>query len=96
MLKAWLDGSFAAMKGGYFCSVIDEARNLIEPWPKMPPPKYWGAGEWQTFIAMDWGSSAPACVYIVAGVPGAEAFGKFYPRGSLLSSTSSRPTRPTR
>ncbi|MHB8496055.1 MAG: phage terminase large subunit [Casimicrobiaceae bacterium] len=84
MLKAWLDGSFAAMKGGYFSSVVDEARNMVEPWPKMPPAKYWGAGEWRPFLAMDWGSAAPACVYLVAESPGAEAFGKFYQRGSLI------------
>ena len=84
MLKAWLDGSFAAMKGGYFSSVIDESRNAFDPWPRMPPPRYWGGGEWETFIAMDWGSSHPACVYVCAESPGAEAFGRFYPRDSLI------------
>lgn len=91
LLKAWLDGSFAVAKGGFFASVIDEARNMVESWTKVPthygppwPREYWGA-PWTTFIAMDWGSSAPAVVYAVAESPGSkDENGRFIPRDSLV------------
>ena len=83
LMKAWADGSFAVAKGGYFSSVIDESRNMIEPWTQLPGPTRRG-DEWNVFISIDWGSSAPADVQIVAESPGATVNGQFISRGSLV------------
>jgi len=40
---------------------------------------------WRTWLAHDFGSSAPSVTYIICESPGAEFDGKFYPRGSLLA-----------
>ena len=39
---------------------------------------------WETYLAHDFGSSAPSVTYIVAKSPGGEAFGKYFPRESLV------------
>lgn len=91
LLKAWLDGDWAIARGAYFASVLDEKRNAVEPWKEIP-----GAGRgptmnphlgrgWQTYLAHDFGSTAPSVTYIIAKSPGGEGpDGKFYPRDSLV------------
>src|SRR5918911_180787 len=67
LLKAWDAGDWAVARGAYFAAVLDEARNLIGSWPRVP-----GAGvnrfapggrvvtdAWDAFLAHDFGSSAP-------------------------------------
>jgi hypothetical protein len=81
LLRAWVEGDWTVARGAYFASVLDEHRNAIDPWPSIPE-KY---GEpWETYLAHDFGSSAPSVTYIVCKSPGGEAFRKFYPRGSLI------------
>lgn len=77
LLRAWVDGDWAVNRGAYFASVIDENRNAIDPWPEIP------AG-WHTYLAHDFGSSAPSVTYIIAKSPGALAFDRYYPRDSLI------------
>ncbi len=79
LLKAWLLGDWSAAKGGYFASVIDEERNLVEPWPGIPE-------DWDdVWLAVDHGSAAPGVCEIFARSPGAIGpDGRFYPAGRLV------------
>ncbi len=82
LLRAWLYGDWSVSRGAYFASVIDEGRNAVEHWPAIPKTPY---GEtWETYLAHDFGSSAPSATYVFCKSPGGEAFGKFYPRDSLI------------
>lgn len=78
LLRAWVDGDWAIARGAYFASTLDESRNAVDPWQAIPK-------HWDTFLAHDFGSSAPSVTYIVAQSPGAEGpDGRFYPRDSLI------------
>lgn len=78
LLRAWVDGDWAIARGAYFASVLDESRNAVDPWQAIPRG-------WTTYLAHDFGSSAPSATYIFARSPGATGpDGKFYPRGSLV------------
>lgn len=81
LLRAWLQGDWTIARGAYFGAVLDEARNAVDPWPAIPVHH----GEpWQTYLAHDFGSSAPSVTYVAAKSPGAEAFGTWFPRDSLV------------
>ena len=77
LLRAWLYGDWAVNRGAYFASVLDEHRNAVDPWTAMPE-------HWDTWLAHDFGSSAPSVTYIMAMSPGDFHEGKFYPRGSVV------------
>jgi len=82
LLRAWVDGDWSVSRGAYFASVIDESRNCIDPWEKIPT---WHGDKWETYLAHDFGSSAPSATYIIAKSPGAEGpDGRYYARDSLL------------
>jgi hypothetical protein len=81
LLRSWISGNWSVSRGAYFASVLDESRNAIDPWPSIP--ETYGV-RWETYLAHDFGSSAPSVTYVVCQSPGAEAFGKFYPRDSLI------------
>lgn len=81
LLRAWVHGDWAVNRGAYFASVIDESRNAVEPWSEIP--KHHGE-KWDTYLAHDFGSSAPSATYIIAKSPGATVEGRFYPRDSLV------------
>ena len=53
----------------------------MEPWTEIP--KHYGE-PWETFLAHDFGSSAPSATYIFTKSPGATVDGIFYPRDSLI------------
>lgn len=92
LLRAWVDGDWSISRGAYFSSVIEEKRNAVDPWPDIP------AG-FETWLAHDFGSSAPSATYIFARSPGAEAHGRFYPRDSLIlvdELATSRPSDPSK
>jgi hypothetical protein len=94
LLRAWLEGDWSVARGAYFASVLDEHRNAVDPWTSIPV-RYGEA--WETYLAHDFGSSAPSVTYIVAKSPGGEAFGKFYPRDSLIlvdELSTAKPDRP--
>lgn len=96
--KAWLAGDWTVLRGAYFSSVIDECRNLIEPWDRLPNAKgvaligkryrhdpYDTDDAWRVYLAHDFGVSAPSVTYLIAESPGAEGpDGSFYPRGSIV------------
>lgn len=81
LLRAWIDGDWAVNRGAYFASVLDEGRNAVEPWGAIP--EHYGQ-PWETYLAHDFGSSAPSATYIIAKSPGATHNGIFYPRDSLV------------
>lgn len=95
--RAWLDGDWSVLRGAYFSNVIDESRNMVEPWPCLPvtagppigAPGYWHratrADRWQVYLAHDFGVAAPSVTYLCVESPGGEApDGRFYPRGSVI------------
>ena len=77
LLRAWTDGDWAVNRGAYFAGCLDETRNAVDPWDDIPE-------DWGTFLAHDFGSSAPSVTYIAARSPGAEHGGVWYPRNSLV------------
>ena len=78
MLRSWREGDWTVARGAYFASVLDEGRNAVDPWQAVPKG-------WTTYLAHDFGSSAPSATYIIAVSPGGEGpDGKFYPRDSLV------------
>ena len=98
LLRAWLSGDWSVVRGSFFAAVLDEHRNCIDPWPHLPHFDFYQAAAhllpakkraffdegWDFYLSMDYGSSAPAVIYLCGKSPGAEAFGKFYPRGSVV------------
>lgn len=82
LLRAWLDGDWTVMRGAYFAGCLDEGRNAVDRWAKLP--QNW-PDPWEFWLGHDFGSSAPSATYLIAKSPGAEGpDGKFYPRGSLI------------
>jgi hypothetical protein len=78
LLRSWREGDWTIARGAYFASVLDEARNAVDPWEKVPRG-------WQTYLAHDFGSSAPSVTYIVAKSPGGQGpDGQYYSRDSLV------------
>lgn len=77
LLRAWLTGDWAVNRGAYFASVLDEHRNAVDPWSEIPD-------DWDTWLAHDFGSTAPSVTYIMANSPGTEHEGVWYPRGSIV------------
>lgn len=77
LLRAWVEGDWTVARGAYFASSLEESRNAVEPWRVIPD-------EWETWLAHDFGSSAPSVTYICAQSPGATHEGRFYPRDSIV------------
>lgn len=89
LLRAWIDGDWAIARGAYFANVLDEGRNAVAPWGMIPNSTgagfHRGPSSWTTYLAHDFGSSAPSVTYVIAQSPGGEGpDGKFYPRDSLV------------
>ncbi|WP_371233609.1 phage terminase large subunit [Pseudomonas sp. QE6] len=79
LLRAWMTGDWAVNRGAYFASVLDEGRNAVAVWDHIP-------SGWQTYLAHDFGSSAPSATYVIAKSPGGIGpDGVFYPRDSLVA-----------
>jgi hypothetical protein len=79
LLEAWVTGSWAAVRGAFFASVLSETRSAVDHWTAIPK-----GGGWSNYLSMDWGSSAPAVVFLCAKSPGTDWEGKWYPRGSTV------------
>src|SRR5690606_37285666 len=77
LLRAWTDGDWAVNRGAYFAGCLDEDRNAIDPWEFIPEG-------WGTYLAHDFGSSAPSVTYIVAKSPGANFNDRWFARDSLI------------
>lgn len=87
LLRAWTAGDWSIARGAYFANVLDEHRNATDPWQAVPRTLigYGHGNPWPTYLAHDFGSSAPSVTYIVAKSPGGEGpDGRFYPRDSLI------------
>lgn len=83
LMRAWLDGDWAIARGAFFGAVLEESRNAVDRWPGIPAP--WGYDTWDSYLAHDYGSTAPSVTYIVVRSPGGIGpDGKFYPRDSLI------------
>ena len=82
LLRAWLEGDWTVARGAYFAAVLEESRNAVERWARIPRHR----GErWRTYLAHDFGSSAPSATYLVARSPGAAGpDGRHYARDSLV------------
>lgn len=81
LLRAWAQGDWAVARGAYFASVLEESRVAVNPFDGVPTTH----GErWPTWLAHDFGSSAPSVTLLLARSPGADFAGKFYPRDSIV------------
>ena len=78
LLRAWMHGDWTVARGAYFSTVIDEERNAVDHWQKLPD------GWRETYLASDWGSSAPSATYLVAVSPGATVGDRYFARDSLV------------
>lgn len=84
LLRAWVEGDWAIARGAYFSTVIDEKRNAVDPWEKVPENLYTGE-RWRHWLAHDYGSSAPSVTYLMIESPGAEGpDGNYYPKDSII------------
>jgi len=92
LFRAWTEGDWAVARGAFFAGCLSPERCAVDRWHTTP----FG---WATFLAHDFGSSAPSATYLLAKSPGARGpDGHFYPRGSLLALdelATARPHRPT-
>lgn len=95
LLRAWLEGDWAVARGAYFADVLEESRVAVGPFtmgklPISPSEKFnWRTRRyelepWDTWLAHDFGSSAPSATYLMMKSPGGEFEGKYYPRDSII------------
>lgn len=76
LVRAWLYGDFSAIEGAYFDCWAPE-HHVIRP---IHPPSHW-----LKFSAMDWGSSAPACIlWLAVSDGGLLPDGRQFPREALV------------
>lgn len=83
LLRAWLEGDWTVARGAYFASVLEESRNAVGPFNPKDLPRG-NHVDWPTWLAHDFGSTAPSVTYLMTESPGAQLAGKFYPRGSII------------
>lgn len=81
LLRAWLEGDWAVNRGAYFASVLEESRNAVDPWERIP--QYYNK-RWRTFLAHDFGSTAPSVTYVIGESPGDMVNGTYFPKDSLV------------
>lgn len=82
MVRAWLEGDWDIVAGGFFDDVFRAERHVLTPF-NLPP-------DWQIITSFDWGFSAPASFGVFARVTGntpdsvSARTGIVFPRGSLI------------
>jgi hypothetical protein len=83
LVKAWLEGDWNIVAGGFFSDILDPAKHFIPPF-EIPDT-------WRYRRSFDWGSAAPAalCIWAVSdGTPiehsDPQWDGFVFPRGSLI------------
>lgn len=95
LLRAWLEGDWSVARGAYFADVLDEQHNAVGPFrvgelPTSPTERFNGITRryeersWDTWLAHDFGSSAPSVTFLMMQSPGAEWGGQYYPRDSVI------------
>src|SRR5678809_659690 len=78
LLRAWIYGDWAVMRGAYFSDVLDEKRNMSPQWNHIPDG-------WNVWLAHDFGSSAPSATLVMAESPGGlGGDDRYYSRGSIV------------
>lgn len=95
--RSWLNGDWSIIRGAYFAHVLDESRNMIEPWSCLPPRSahknnpqslykhnHAMVESWRFFLSHDYGVSAPSVTLLCARSGGARHEGRYYPRGSII------------
>jgi hypothetical protein len=76
LFRAWIHGDWNIARGAFFGGSLDEKVHMLPvAWP-YPVTKVW-----RSYLAMDWGSSAPSVTYVCLRAPG--DIGPF-PKGSLI------------
>jgi hypothetical protein len=85
LLRAWTEGDWSVSRGAFFGDVCSESRVAFGPWEPATWPRRSSASEWRTYIAHDFGSSAPSATYVCSRSPGATGPDRrWYPRESVL------------
>ena len=54
LLRAWLEGDWAIARGAYFASCLEESRNAVGPFDKVPVDRF--RERWRTWLAHDFGA----------------------------------------
>ena len=80
LIRAWQFGDWDIARGSFFASVIDERIHMMQIRPEKGKILGYTPKQWRLFISMDWGSSAPSCVFLCGRSPGLEGV----PAGSLI------------
>lgn len=81
LVKAWLEGDWDIVAGGFFDDVFNAERHILSPFP-IP-------NDWAIVTGFDWGFSAPASLGVFARVTSQpeelfQKIGRKIPRGSLI------------
>lgn len=90
LLRAWTTGDWSVARGAFFASAIDEARNAVEPWLRIPERDVFDEQrgvvrrKWDHWLAHDYGSTAPSVTLLMVRSPGGEVAGRYYPRDSVI------------
>ena len=75
--KAWVDGSWDLLTGGFFSDIWDRDVHVIKPFRLNP--------KWDVYRSHDWGSSRPWCNTYIAECNGEENDdGVWFPRGTNI------------
>ncbi len=82
LLRAWLQGDWAVARGAYFAACLEESRNAVGPFTEVPKDRF--GDRWQSWLAHDFGSSAPSATYLMVESPGDKLGKQFFPRGSII------------
>ncbi len=82
LFRAWAAGDWNIARGAFWAGALDEKVHLIsETWP-------YPVQGWRSFLALDWGSAAPAVCFICLRAPEGLAIpgrgGEMFARGSLI------------
>jgi Phage terminase large subunit len=80
LLRAWLDGDWTVSRGAYFAGCLEESRNAVGPFTYVPADRE----NWITWLAHDFGSSAPSVTLLMCRSPGGTFAGSYYPRDSII------------
>jgi hypothetical protein len=81
---AWLHGDWSTISGAFFATVLCEERCSTPVWDPDAWPRRARRG-WRLYLSMDYGSTAPAVVYVCCQSPGAVGpDNRYYSRGSVV------------
>ena len=77
MVKAWLEGDWDIVAGGFFDDVFSAEKHIV--------PTFHLPNDWQIITSFDWGFSAPSSMGVFARVTSThDKLPRQFPRGSLI------------